>query len=86
MSKNKLLKNILILCIVFSLVYSFFGKSNSSNDLDQLAYIMSIGIDVGDIDTYKISFQTSTIYSSSSDLSGEGSSASDNSGGSGGGR
>lgn len=83
MSKNKLLKNILIICIVFSLVYSFFGKSNSSNDLDQLAYIMSIGIDVGDIDTYKISFQTSTIYSSSSDLSGEGSSSGGSSGGGG---
>lgn len=75
MKKNNLLKNLLIICIVFSLVYSFFGKSNSSNDLDQLAYIMSIGIDVGDIDKYKISFQTSTIYSSSSDLSGEGSSS-----------
>lgn len=36
---------------------------------------MAIGIDVGDIDKYKISFQTSTIYSSSSDLSEEGSSA-----------
>lgn len=75
MKKNNLLKNILIICIVFSLIYSFFGTSNSSNELDQLAYIMAIGIDVGDIDKYKISFQTSTIYSSSSDLSGEGSSA-----------
>lgn len=83
MKKNNLLKNILVICIVFSLVYSFFGKSNSSNDLDQLAYIMSIGIDVGDIDQYKISFQTSTIYSSSSDLSGEGSSSGGGSGGGG---
>lgn len=80
MKKNNLLKNILIICIVFSLVYSFLGKSNSSNDLDQIAYIMSIGIDVGDIDQYKISFQTSTIYSSSSDLSGEGSSSGGGSG------
>lgn len=82
MRKNNLLKNILIISIIFSLIYSFFGKSNSSNNLDELAYIMSIGIDVGDIDTYKISFQVSTIYSSSSDLSGEGSAAGSSSGGS----
>ena len=83
MKKNKLLKNILILSIIFSLTYSFFGKSNSSNTLDELAYIMSIGIDVGDIDAYKITFQVSTIYSSSSDLSGGENSSSSSSGNSG---
>lgn len=69
MKKNNLLKNILIICIIFSLIYSFFGKSNSSNILDNLAYIMAIGIDIGDTATYKISFQVSTIYSSSQSAS-----------------
>ena len=75
MKRNNLLKNILILCIIFSLAYSFFGKSNSSNTLDDLAYIMAIGIDIGKTNTYQISFQVSTIYSSSSDSSNKESSS-----------
>lgn len=80
MKKNKLLRNLLLLAIAFSIVFSFFGKSNSSNVLDDLAYIMAIAVDVGNNNTYKISFQISTIYSSSEDSSNSGSSSDSSSG------
>lgn len=75
MNKNNLLRNILIIAILFSLMFSLAENPSSSVGLDNLAYITAIGIDIGEKDTYKISFQVSTIKSSSSDSS-EGSSSS----------
>lgn len=80
MKNNNLIKNTLIICIIVSLIYSFFGKSNSSKNLDKLAYIMAIGIESGNLDTYKISFQVSTIYSAAADISNKNSSSQTSSG------
>ena len=85
MRKNNLLKNILIVSILFCLIFSFLETPSTSMGLDNLAYITAIGIDVGENDDYKISFQLYTIQSSSSassssDSSGSGSSSGDSSG------
>ena len=69
MNKNNLLRNILLIAILFTLMFSLLENPSSSVSLDNLAYITAIGIDIGDKDTYKISFQVSTIQSSSSDSS-----------------
>lgn len=82
MNKNNLLRNILLIAILFSLMFSLLENPSSSVGLDNLAYITAIGIDIGDKDTYKISFQVSTIQSSSADSSSEDSTGSSSGGGS----
>lgn len=61
-----LIRKIFILVIILSLCFSFFYTSSSSKKLDNLAYIVSIGIDKGKTQTYKISFQISTVQAGSS--------------------
>ena len=63
-------------------MYTFFTNVLSSQRLDNLAYVVSIGIDEGEIEKYKLTFQISTVKSSSSSSEGgsEGSSSSDSSG------
>ncbi len=66
MKKNNFIKTLLLIAIFFCLLFSFFQKPTNSIGLDNLAYVTAIGIDVGDYNTYKISFQISTVQSSSS--------------------
>lgn len=61
-----IIRKIFILVIILSLCFSFFSTSSSSKKLDNLAYIVSIGIDKGKTETYKISFQISTVQAGSS--------------------
>ena len=53
---NKFLKNtsIVIMCVVLLLG---FNASYTSLNIDNLAYVVAIGIDVGKNDVYKVSFQ-----------------------------
>ena len=71
LQKNRLLKKLLIIGIILSLLYSFFESYTNSATLDKSAYITAIGIDIGDVENYKVSFQISTIHSSSANLSQE---------------
>ena len=71
-----------MIAILFSLIFSLSENPSSSVGLDNLAYITAIGIDIGEKDTYKISFQVSTINSSSSDSSSKDSTDSSSGGGS----
>lgn len=80
MKKNNILRKILLLAIALTLIYSFLGDYPTSIGLDKLAYITAIGVDVGEIENYKISFQLSSVHSSSFDPSAESSSGSGNSG------
>lgn len=82
MKKNNILRKILLLAIALTLIYSFLGDYPTSIGLDKLAYITAIGVDVGEIENYKISFQLSSVHSSSFDPSSEGSSGSGSSSGS----
>ena len=75
--KYNFLRNSLIIIIIFALTFSFFEKPSTSVGLDNLAYITAIGIEAGDKDTYRISFQVSSIQSSSD--SSKNDSSSDNS-------
>lgn len=53
---NKILKNtsIVIMCVILLLG---FNASYTSLNIDNLAYVIAIGVDVGENDVYKISFQ-----------------------------
>lgn len=77
--QNKLFKKILLISIALTLLYAFLGDYPTSIGLDKLAYITAIGVDVGEIENYKISFQLSSVHSSSFDASAEGSSSSNSS-------
>ena len=84
MNNYNLLRKLFIIIIILSLLYTLFTNSTSSQRLDDLAYVVAIGVDVGEVDTYKVSFQVSTVKSSSSDSSGgsgEGGSGDSSSGG-----
>lgn len=63
LAKNRF-KTILIAVIIISLLFSSKNYINSSENIDNLAYVMGIGIDVGETSKYKISIQVSTIASS----------------------
>ena len=82
MSNNHWLKRIFILIITFSIIYTFFTNVLSSQKLDNLAYVVAIGIDEGDIEKYKLTFQVSTVKSSSSNSSESSESQSSSSSGS----
>lgn len=67
MNRNKLFKKIFVFAIILSLLYSAPKYSRSGQDLDDLAYVMAIGVDVGTNAKYKISLQLSTLESSATE-------------------
>lgn len=67
MQHVNIFKSIIIIAIVISLVFSFENYSNSSQDLDDLSYVMAIGIEKGETSKYKISLQLTTMESSATD-------------------
>lgn len=67
MQHGNIFKSIIIIAIVISLVFSFENYSNSSQDLDDLSYVMAIGIEKGKTSKYKISLQLTTMESSATD-------------------
>jgi spore germination protein KC len=60
-------KNILIITIIIGLLASVNNYSSSGENIDDLAYVMAVGIDVGTTAKYKISLQLSTIESSATE-------------------
>lgn len=64
---NKVPRNILIITILIALLASISNYSSSSENIDDLAYVMAVGIDVGTTAKYKISLQLSTIESSATE-------------------
>ena len=79
MHKNDIFKKIFVFVIILSLLYSVPKYSRSGQDLDDLAYVMAIGVDVGTSAKYKISLQLSTLESSATEAATK---SSDNSSGS----
>lgn len=67
MSKNNLFKKIFIIIIIISFLFSFNIYTNSSEDIDDMAYVMAIGVDTDSNEKYKISLQLSTMESSATD-------------------
>lgn len=64
---NKIPRNILIAFIIITLLASISNYSSSGENIDDLAYVMAIAIDVGTTSKYKISLQLSTIESSATE-------------------
>lgn len=64
---NKIPRNILIITVVIALLTSISNYSSSSENIDDLAYVMAVAIDVGTTAKYKISLHLSTIESSATE-------------------
>ena len=64
---NKIPKNILIITVIIGLLASLNNYSSSGKNINDLAYVMAVGIDVGTTAKYKISLQLSTIESSATE-------------------
>lgn len=64
---NKIPKNILIITVIIGLLASVDNYSSSGKNINDLAYVMAVGIDVGTTAKYKISLQLSTIESSATE-------------------
>lgn len=62
-----LLKKIFIIAIIISFIFTFKNHTSTMQSLDDLAYVMAIGVDVGSTAKYKVSLQLSTIESSASE-------------------
>lgn len=82
MNNYTLLKKSFIVLILISIMYAFFSNSTSSKKIDDMAYIVAIGIEKGSVEKYKMSFELSTVESSSSESSSD--SSKESNGGSGG--
>lgn len=85
MNKISFFKKAFIITIIISFIFDFKSHTSTINDLDDLAYIMAIGVDVGTTAKYKVSLQLSTIESSASEAvtqPSSGSSSKSSSGGS----
>lgn len=54
---------VIIAIIIVSLFFSLTNYTNSSENIDNLAYVMAIGMDIGETAKYKISVQFSTVES-----------------------
>lgn len=68
---NKILRNIFILLVIIVFILAF-SPSYTSLNIDNLAYVVAIGIDSGDTEKFKISFQfTKGSSGSESGSSGE---------------
>lgn len=63
------LKKFFIVLILISIMYAFFTNSSSSKKIDNMAYIVAVGIEEGSTEKYKITFELSTVKSSSSESS-----------------
>lgn len=85
MNKISPFKKIFIIAIIISFVFACKSHTSMIQNLDDLAYIMAIGVDVGTTAKYKISLQLSTIESSASEAVTQSSSGGGSSGGSSGG-
>ena len=66
-----LLKKLFIVLILISIIYAFFSNSTSSRKIDDMAYIVAIGIEKGSVEKYKMTFELSTVKSSSSESSSD---------------
>lgn len=64
---NNIFKNVFIIIIIIALLFSFNSYVNSSESIDNLSYVMAIGVDFGETAKYKISMQLSTIESSATE-------------------
>lgn len=60
-------------------MYAFFSNSTSSKKIDNMAYIVAVGIEKGTIEKYKMTFELSTVKSSSESSSSSKSDQSSNS-------
>lgn len=63
------LKKFFIISILISIMYVFFNNTSSSKKIDNMAYVVAIGIEKSNIEKYKMTFELSTVKSSSSDSS-----------------
>lgn len=75
-------KKIFIIVIIISFIFTFRNHTSTMQSLDDLAYVMAIGVDVGTTTKYKVSLQLSTIESSASEAITQPSSSGGSSGGS----
>lgn len=62
----KKLSNYITLFLILTIATFSLSGCYNINNIDQLAYVVAIGLDVGDTNNLKISFQLSTLGSSSS--------------------
>ena len=69
MGKSTFLKKTFIVLILISTIFAFFTNSTSSKKIDNMAYVVAVGIEKGTIEKYKITFELSTVKASSSDSS-----------------
>ena len=68
---GNLYKKIFIIIIIISVIFSFIPYTKTVVTLDDQAYVMAIGVDIGTTSKYKISFQISTLSSSATESSTE---------------
>lgn len=68
-NSTNIFKSIFIAIIVISILFSFNYYLDSSAYIDDMAYVMAIGVDSGKTAKYKISLQLSIIESSATDAS-----------------
>lgn len=66
-NSKKIAKQILITAIIISFIFSLTNYTNSSKNIDDLFYVMAIGVDKGTTAKYKISFQLTDIESGATD-------------------
>ena len=71
MNNSTLLRKFFIVLIIISIIYAFFTNSTSSKRIDTMAYIVAVGIEKGSIEKYKMTFELSTVKSSSSESSSD---------------
>ena len=71
MNSNTFFKKAFIVLILVSIVYAFFTNSTSSKKIDNMAYIVAVGIEKGTIEKYKMTFELSTVKSSSTESSSD---------------
>ena len=71
MNNYTLLKKFFIVLIIISVMYAFFTNSTSSKKIDNMAYIVAVGIEKGFVEKYKMTFELSTVKSSSGESSSE---------------
>lgn len=55
----KIFRNIFVVIIIILLIVAFSSSYNSYN-IDKLAYVTALGIDIGEVEEYKITFQFTT--------------------------
>lgn len=70
------LKNFLLALFLISILFSLSGcKMDINKSIDELEYVIALGIDLGDYESIKLSFQFSTVESSEGGSSSSGSSS-----------